>query len=456
MRPHYYCLPVLKREEHRRALVAAATSGSGRFFLGTDSAPHRGGAEGACQRLRRLLHRASARSSSTPRPSTPPARSTGSRRSPASTARLLRPAAQRRHGDPAARAWTLPEVAAVRRRRAQAAARRRDAGLAAGGDRHRERAMIDKPRIALPDRRRQLAGEKIGVILNELSTLRRDQHPARLRQLEEARSCAAGRSCCTSTRSGRCSSSTTEGQERDRHGHGHRRAGPALHRGPRRSASSRSDADFAPLVMHLRAKGCRGLRLRPAQKTPEPFVNACSRFLYLDKLATRGRALQVDIDAGDAGAATTPRGDAAAPAPTAELRERRASSSSAAAQCRRGARRARAAGREVGAVGQQIGNQALVRPAQLRLRDRRRRCFKAHPDLVRAGRRRGSRTSRARRARTRRAKAETSGPQKKATPRSRLSLRRTRRRRRAERGLTSSARRPGRRPASPVSWARRP
>jgi dihydroorotase len=40
VRPHYYCLPVLKREEHRRALVAAATSGSDRFFLGTDSAPH--------------------------------------------------------------------------------------------------------------------------------------------------------------------------------------------------------------------------------------------------------------------------------------------------------------------------------------------------------------------------------------------------------------------------------
>jgi len=40
IRPHYYCLPVLKREEHRRALVAAATSGSDRFFLGTDSAPH--------------------------------------------------------------------------------------------------------------------------------------------------------------------------------------------------------------------------------------------------------------------------------------------------------------------------------------------------------------------------------------------------------------------------------
>jgi dihydroorotase len=40
VRPHYYCLPVLKREEHRQALVAAATSGSSRYFLGTDSAPH--------------------------------------------------------------------------------------------------------------------------------------------------------------------------------------------------------------------------------------------------------------------------------------------------------------------------------------------------------------------------------------------------------------------------------
>jgi dihydroorotase len=40
LRPHYYCLPVLKREVHRRALVAAAVSGSAKFFLGTDSAPH--------------------------------------------------------------------------------------------------------------------------------------------------------------------------------------------------------------------------------------------------------------------------------------------------------------------------------------------------------------------------------------------------------------------------------
>ncbi|WP_439110786.1 dihydroorotase [Lentibacter sp.] len=40
MRPHYYCLPILKRREHREALLAAATSGDARYFLGTDSAPH--------------------------------------------------------------------------------------------------------------------------------------------------------------------------------------------------------------------------------------------------------------------------------------------------------------------------------------------------------------------------------------------------------------------------------
>jgi dihydroorotase len=49
VRPHNYCLPVLKRERHRQALVAAATSGSPKFFLGTDSAPHaRSTKENAC------------------------------------------------------------------------------------------------------------------------------------------------------------------------------------------------------------------------------------------------------------------------------------------------------------------------------------------------------------------------------------------------------------------------
>ncbi len=49
IRPHHYCLPVLKREAHRQALVAAATSGNPKFFLGTDSAPHgRATKEAAC------------------------------------------------------------------------------------------------------------------------------------------------------------------------------------------------------------------------------------------------------------------------------------------------------------------------------------------------------------------------------------------------------------------------
>ena len=49
IRPHMYCLPVLKREEHRWALVAAATSGDPKFFLGTDSAPHaRNAKEASC------------------------------------------------------------------------------------------------------------------------------------------------------------------------------------------------------------------------------------------------------------------------------------------------------------------------------------------------------------------------------------------------------------------------
>ena len=49
IRPHFYCLPILKRESHRLALVAAATSGNPKFFLGTDSAPHsRSTKENAC------------------------------------------------------------------------------------------------------------------------------------------------------------------------------------------------------------------------------------------------------------------------------------------------------------------------------------------------------------------------------------------------------------------------
>jgi dihydroorotase len=49
IRPHFYCLPILKREEHRLAILQAATSGNPKFFLGTDSAPHaRDSKESAC------------------------------------------------------------------------------------------------------------------------------------------------------------------------------------------------------------------------------------------------------------------------------------------------------------------------------------------------------------------------------------------------------------------------
>jgi dihydroorotase len=49
IRPHFYCLPILKREEHRWAILQAATSGNPKFFLGTDSAPHaRNSKENSC------------------------------------------------------------------------------------------------------------------------------------------------------------------------------------------------------------------------------------------------------------------------------------------------------------------------------------------------------------------------------------------------------------------------
>ncbi len=48
LRPHLYCLPILKREEHRLALLAAATSGNQKFFLGTDSAPHTKNSKESC------------------------------------------------------------------------------------------------------------------------------------------------------------------------------------------------------------------------------------------------------------------------------------------------------------------------------------------------------------------------------------------------------------------------
>jgi len=105
-----------------------------------------------------------------------------------------------------------------------------------------------------------------------------------------------------------------------------------------------SDADFTPLVMHLRAKGAAVYGFG-AQKTPEPFVNACSRFLYLDKLGTEAAA-----DAGDAAPVAPLR------VPTAQLKQ-----DARLVGLLRNAVQAAAdesGWARVGAVGQQIGNQA--------------------------------------------------------------------------------------------------
>jgi len=116
-----------------------------------------------------------------------------------------------------------------------------------------------------------------------------------------------------------------------------------------------SDADFTPLVMYLRAKGAAVYGFG-AQKTPEPFVNACSRFLYLDKLAVAAAA--VDIDTGeltrDEGAGTPLRVPAAKLKRDAKLVGLLRNAVEAAAGESGWAR--------VGAVGQQIGNQASFDP----------------------------------------------------------------------------------------------
>jgi uncharacterized protein (TIGR00288 family) len=107
-----------------------------------------------------------------------------------------------------------------------------------------------------------------------------------------------------------------------------------------------SDADFTPLVMHLRAKGAAVYGFG-AQKTPAPFVNACSRFLFLDQLGAAARA----ADAGDeAPPASSLRKSPAELKRDARLVTLLRNAVQAAADDEGWAR--------VGAVGQQIANQA--------------------------------------------------------------------------------------------------
>jgi uncharacterized protein (TIGR00288 family) len=113
-----------------------------------------------------------------------------------------------------------------------------------------------------------------------------------------------------------------------------------------------SDADFTPLVMHLRAKGAAVYGFG-ARKTPEPFVNACSRFLFLDKLSETAAE-------PDAGAETGAAPQAPLRATTAQLKQDARlvmllrNAAQAAADDEGWAR--------VGAVGNQIGNQASFDP----------------------------------------------------------------------------------------------
>lgn len=139
-----------------------------------------------------------------------------------------------------------------------------------------------------------------------------------------------------------------------------------------------SDADFTPLVMHLKAKGAQVFGFG-AKKTPSPFVNACSRFLYLENLGSEAAESEDDVDKpakAKAGARRKPR--AAAKSDGAAETEAAADSPSALKMdshaLKRDARLVTllrnavesAAGEDgwsaLGSVGQQIGNQASFDP----------------------------------------------------------------------------------------------
>lgn len=114
-----------------------------------------------------------------------------------------------------------------------------------------------------------------------------------------------------------------------------------------------SDADFTPLVMHLREKGAAVYGFG-AQKTPEPFVNACSRFLFLDQLGA-GAAAGGDVNDGSDDAPATPlRLSTSQLKQDAKLVTLLRNAAQAAADDDGWAR--------VGALGQQIANQASFDP----------------------------------------------------------------------------------------------
>ncbi len=284
LRPHYYCLPVLKREEHRRALVAAATSGSERFFLGTDSAPHAAAlkehasgcagcytafsalelyaeafeAAGALDRLEAFASVNGAAFYGLPR--------------------------NQRHRDPAPTGLVAARDPAVRRRRAQAAARRRDARLEAAG-----RPMIDKsPRIALLIDADNSPAGKIGLILNELSTFGESSIRRAYGNWKKDGAQGLGRHPARARDPADPAVRLFQGQERERHGDGHRRARPALHR-PSRGLRHRLFGRRLHAAGDAPARqGVGGLRLRRAQDARALRQRLLA--LPLPRQAGRGRA----------------------------------------------------------------------------------------------------------------------------------------------------------------------
>ena len=246
IRPHYYCLPVLKREVHRLALVEAATSGSSKFFLGTDSAPHpahlkehASGCAGCytAHAAMELYAEAFDSASALDR-----LEGFASFHGPAfyGLPRNSGTITLRRES------WTLPESYRLRRGATQTpalAARRLT--LEGWNDRNRRMSCsIDADNLS--------SASDIDQVFDHFRRLRRhrtvrraygDTGEAERHQGGAAQACGAP-------------DSSTSGQEHDRLGAGHRRDGPAAHE-PARDGRDRlvSDADFAPLVVRLREKG---------------------------------------------------------------------------------------------------------------------------------------------------------------------------------------------------------
>ena len=277
LRPHYYCLPVLKREVHR-----PGAGGGGHQWQPEVLPRHRQraacrGPEGARLGVCRLLHGA-LRAGAVRRGLRGGrcAGQAGSLRQPP-RARLLRLATQHRHRDAQARALDSAGEPALRRGPHQALVWRRNPELEAA------MSAIHESRIALLIDADNAPAAKIEVILAELAKI----GVANIRRAY-----------------GNWKKNELKGWEQVLHEYAIRpiqqfdyskgknatdmvmaiEAMDLLYTDrPEAFGIVSSDADFTPLVMHLRAKGATVYGFG-AKKTPAPFVNACSRFLFLETL----------------------------------------------------------------------------------------------------------------------------------------------------------------------------